>query len=266
MAILCREHNLLYIQVPATGSSVVAKVLREKFGGEQVPAQSIRRDGEMVVSGPHCTVPELIAHDVLSRDEIGSCLVAANVRNPFDRWTTYYQRRAGEEWIERSMGSLRRQLEQERDAYGLSEQEYERRHRAIDEREKGQKKKGRLMRWVGLNNWMKYTLLRWWWKGSRDSSQGLGEYAFPMLSGVDVAIRQEQLNEGLNQALKIADMGTRVELPEKNKTRGKKPYTEYYSWTTRLLAEQMLASQMETFGYGFEGPVDDEGVIFLEET
>ena len=93
------------------------------------------------------------------------------------------------------------------------------------------------MRWFGFNTWMKYTLLRWRWNEGRS----LGEYAFPMLSGVDVAIRQEQLNEGLNRVLKIADVGAQVTLPEKNKTSGKKPYTEYYSWSTRMLAERMLA-------------------------
>lgn len=260
MAILCREHNLLYIQVPATGSSVVAQVLREELEGEQVPAQSIRQNGQVVVSGPHCTVPELVTHGVLSRGDIGSCLVVANVRNPFDRWTTYYQRRAGEEWIERSMGSLRRQLEQEREAYELSDEEYAQRQEAIDERERRQKRKGRLMRWVGFNTWMKYTLLRWRW----GSSQDLDEYAFPMLSGVDVAIRQEQLNEGLNRILEIAEVGAQVELPEKNKTSGKRPYTEYYSRSTRMLAEYMLAPQLETFGYDPQGPVDDRSVIFLE--
>jgi hypothetical protein len=56
MATLCREHDLLYIPVPATGSSVVAQVFWEEFGGEQVPEQSIWRDGQMVVSGSHCTV------------------------------------------------------------------------------------------------------------------------------------------------------------------------------------------------------------------
>lgn len=266
MAILCPEHSLLYIQVPATGSSVVAKVLREELGGEQVPERSIRRNGQMVVSGPHCTVSELIEYDVLSRADIDASLVFANVRNPFDRWTTYYQRRAGHDWIERSMDSLRRQLEQERYAYDLSDEEYAQRQGAIDQREKNQKKKGRLMRWIGFNSWMKYTLLRWWWNGREDERGGVGNYAFPMLHGVDVAIRQEQLNSGLNQLLEIADVGTRVNLPEKNKTRGKKPYTEYYSWTTRTLAERMLGPEMERFGYAFEGPVDEDGVIMLENT
>ena len=117
------------------------------------------------------------------------------------------------------------------------------------------------MRWFGFNTWMKYTLLRWRWNEGRS----LGEYAFPMLSGVDVAIRQEQLNEGLNRVLEVARVGAQVELPKKNKTSGKKPYTEYYSWSTRMLAERMIAPQMERFGYDFEGALDDKDVIFLEE-
>jgi hypothetical protein len=43
MAILCREHDLLYIQVPATGSSVVALALQNQLGGERVPTQPVRR-------------------------------------------------------------------------------------------------------------------------------------------------------------------------------------------------------------------------------
>lgn len=265
MAILCPEHDLLYIQVPATGSSVVAKALRDECGGKQVPKQSIRRNGQLVVSGPHCTVPELVGHGVLSRDDISSCLVVANVRNPFDRWVTYYQRRTGEQWVEYSMRSLRRQLEQEGDTYGLSKEEYEQRRQAIDEREQKQKRKGRLMRWVGFNTWMKYTLLRWRWTGVRGKSPGLGEYAFPMLSGVDVAIRQEWLNEGVNRVLEVAGVGAQIELPERNTTSGKKPYTEYYSWATRALAEQMIAPQMVRFGYDFEGPAENREMIVLSE-
>ena len=37
-----------------------------------------------------------------------------------------------------------------------------------------------------------------------------------MLGGVDVAIRQEHLNEGVNRVLKIAGVDERVRLPEKH--------------------------------------------------
>lgn len=265
MAILCREHDLLYIRVPATGSSVVAVALQNQLGGERVPPQPVRRNGQTVVPEKHCTVPELVDHGVLSQEEIDACLVFANVRNPFDRWTTYYQRRVSGEWIEYSTDVLRRQLGRDRESHDLSDSAYEKRRDDIEQWERQQKRKGRLMRWVGFNNWMKYTLLRWGWNERREGSRDLGEYAFPMLSGVDVAIRQERLNEGLNRVLRAANVGRCLELPENNTTSGKKPYTEYYSWTTRALAEQMFSPQMKRIGYDFEGPVDDKGVIFLEE-
>lgn len=263
MAILCREHDLLYIRVPATGSSVVARALQEKLGGEPVPERPVRRNGDTVVSKTHCTVSELITHGVLSRECVDRCLVVANVRNPFDRWTTYYQRRAGGDWIEYSAGVLRRKLEREREE--ISSEEYDRRREAIDRREQEQKRKGRLMRRVGFNAWMMFTLLRWRWTGRQDTGRELQGYAFPMLGGVDVAIRQERLNEGLNQVLKTAGVDTRVELPEKNKTSGKKPRSEYYSWSTRALVEWMIGPQMKKFGYGFEGTADARKAIFLNE-
>jgi hypothetical protein len=263
MAILCPEHDLLYIRVPATGSSVVARILEEELGGISVTEQALREEGRIAVPRTHVTVPELVDGDILSRDVLGSCLVVANVRNPFDRWTTYYQRRAGDDWIDYSFGVRKRQIERDREHLHLSAGEYERRQRTLEERKQEQKRKGRRMRWVGFNNWMKYTLLRWWWKRGRSNGRGLSEYAFPMLSGVDVAIRQEQLNKGVNRVLEIAGADEQVELPEKNKTSGKKPYTEYYAWSTRVLAENMFASEMKRFGYGFSGPVDDEPVVSL---
>lgn len=260
MAILCREHDLLYIRVPATGSSVVARALQEEVGGEPVPERPVRQNGDTVVSKTHCTVSELVTHGVLSRECVDRCLVVANVRNPFDRWTTYYQRRAGGDWIEYSAGVQRRQLARRREK--LTDEEYERKRRAINQREQEQKRKGRLMRWLGFNAWMTYTLVRWWWKG-KSRGQELSKYAFPMLGGVDVAIRQEHLNEGVNRVLEIAGVDERVRLPEKNMTSGKQPYTEYYAWSSRALVESMLGSEMRHFGYGFPGPAGDEPVVFL---
>ncbi|MCS3697033.1 hypothetical protein GGP73_001728 [Salinibacter ruber] len=187
----------------------------------------------------------------MSREFVDRCLVVANVRNPFDRWTTYYQRRAGEDWVEYSTGVLRRQLEREREE--ISSEEYDRRREAIDRREQEQKRKGRLMRRVGFNAWMVVTLLRWRWTGRQDTGRKLREYAFPMLGGVDVAIRQERLNEGLNRVLDLAGLTRCVRLPEKNKTSGKKPHNEYYSWPARMLIEQMLGEELAKFGYAFNG-------------
>jgi hypothetical protein len=233
MAILCREHDLLYIRVPATGSSVVAVALQNQLGGERVPAQPVRREGQTVV------------------------------QNPFDRWTTYCQRRAGTEWIESSLDVLRRQLERDRNAHDLSDSAYEQRRRDIEQWKRQQKRKGRLMRWVGFNTWMTYTLLRWGWKAGGGNNHEIGEYAFPMLSGVDVAIRQERLNEGLNRVLGAAGVREGWSCQRKTRWAGRNrtPSTTRgrpARWWNECLPLRWKSSALILRG------VDDEGVIFLE--
>lgn len=98
MAILCPDHNLLYIRVPATGRSVVASALQDELDGRSVPERPVRQNGRTVVKRTHCTVPEPVEHGVLSREIVEECMVFANVRNPFDRWMTYYQR-----WVVREL-------------------------------------------------------------------------------------------------------------------------------------------------------------------
>lgn len=64
---------------------------------------------------------------MLSQEEIDACVVFANVLEPFDRWTTYYQRRVSGERIEYSTDGLRRQLKRDCYAHRLSEDVHERR-------------------------------------------------------------------------------------------------------------------------------------------
>ena len=181
--------------------------LQEELGNQTVPVQPVRHDVHTIVSDPHCTVPSLTEGDVLSQEYLAPCLFVANVQNSFDRWPTYYQRRVGEEWVEYSAGTQRRRLDREREALNISEAEYERRRRSIKDWEQVQKRKGRKMRRVGFNGWMTYTLLRWWKNSVLDPNRPLIEYAFPMLTGVDVAIRQERLGDGLNRVLELANTG-----------------------------------------------------------
>lgn len=107
------------------------------------------------------------------------------------------------------------------------------------------------MRSVGFNVWMKYTLLRWWWNEVWVGGCGIQEYTFPMLEGVEVAIRQEQLNEGLNRVLDVVGAEQSVTLPEKNKTSGKRPYYEYYYWSTRKVANIVIGDVIKKLGYNF---------------
>lgn len=62
MVILCREHDLLYIRVLATGSSVVAVALQNQLCRERVPPEPVQRNGRAVVPEKHCAVSERVEH------------------------------------------------------------------------------------------------------------------------------------------------------------------------------------------------------------
>lgn len=263
MAIICRQHKLLFIMVPGTGCSVVGRALQEHLGGEFLPREPHRVNGRVVVPRKHNRLSELLEHGLLTPRERGEYLIFATVRNPFDRWVTYYQRYAGD-WLNYYEGVAARQVERDREAHDLSDREVQRRKRHHKYRFEQLRKRQRIMRWAGFNLWMKTTLLRWAWQAERGRRGQISERAFPMLDGVDIAICQEKLNEGLNDVLARAGIDITIDLPRKNETEGKKPYTEYYSWSTRQLATWLLGDDMKQFGYRF-GEARGPRVISLSD-
>ena len=262
MAIICREHKLLFIMVPGTGCSTVGKALQNKLGGTFLPERPLSRNG-YTVERKHNTVPELVEHGLLSEEERKEYLVFASVRNPFDRWVTYFQRYEGD-WLDYYEKVSRRRIERDQRNFNLSDEEVKKRLEQREARLRKLRRRQRIIRALGFNVWMAGTLLRWALddKGERGD---IWRYAFPMLDGVDIAIRQERLNEGLNRILEIAGVGRRVELPKRNTTSGKKPYTEYYMWVTRKLGESFLGGEMDSVGYNFEGPIDSRTTIRIRE-
>lgn len=262
MAIICREHKLLFVMVPGTGCSVVGKALQEELDGAFFPEQPLRHDGH-TVERKHNTVPELIEHGLLSEEEYEEYLMFASVRNPFDRWVTYYQRYEGD-WVEYYEGVSRRRIEREQETLDLSDDEIQRRWDQHEWRFQKLRRRQRIIRWLGFNTWMTGTLLRWALDDGKGELGEISRYAFPMLGGVDLAIRQERLNEGLNRVLEIADVDRRIELPKRNTTSGKKHYTKYYTWPTRRIAKALLGNEMDRLGYEFEGPTDDLPLVDLQ--
>lgn len=262
MAIICREHRLLFIMVPGTGCSVVGRALREKLSGSFLPEEPISRDGYRV-QRKHNTLPELIEYDLLSKEELEKYCVFASVRNPFDRWVTYYQRYEGE-WVDYYEGVVRRRIDGKRE--NLSDEEVERRFERLEARMNKLRRRQRIIRALGFNAWMMGTFLRWALDGSNGKVGGIARYAFPMLEGVDLAIRQERLNEGLNRILEIAGVDCQIDLPKKNTTSGKKPYAEYYAWPTREFGKLLLGEEMDELEYEFEGPTNDNALVRIGET
>lgn len=269
MAIICREHKLLFIMVPGTGCSVVGRVLQQELGGEWFPKQPLCRNGRTLVQRKHNTLSDILTHGLMTEEERAEYLVFATVRNPFDRWVTYYQRYAGE-WVDKYHGFLERQIERDKEKFNLAQEEYQRRLNLREDQRCKHNRRRRVIRAVGFNTWMKVTLLRWYLKGNQkeNGAPRIWSYAFPMLQGVDVVMRQEQLEQGGNEVLRIAGVEKTISLPRKNVTPGKKPYTDYYSTTTRYLAEYLLGEDtLAAFGYNFHGLLEQTSpIVWLNHT
>ena len=261
MAIICREHKLLFIMVPGTGCSVVGRMLQQELGGEFIPEYPIRKNGHTVVARKHNTLPEILSHGLMTREEREEYLVFASIRSPFDRWVTYYQRYVGD-WLEEYEGVARRKIDRDKKKFEIDDEELQLRHRQLDQRMKKLRRRRMILRNVGFNFWMTGTSLRWWWKGRSNPTRSLDEFVYPMLEDVDAVIRQERLNEGLNTILSSSGVDQHIDLPRKNETGGKKPYQSYYAWPTRKLAELLFGRAIEKYGYRFEGNKIDASVIW----
>lgn len=260
MAILCKDLGLLYIMVPGTGCSVLGNVLLRQFGGSYLPERDIVQNGRIVHQRKHNTVPQILRDGLITQTELESLLVVANVRNPFDRLVTYYQRLAGD-WTEYAHGVQRRLIERERQAMG--EAEYAERVKLHERRMRRQQQRQRMIHRIGFNPWVLGTIARWC---ARDAIAppylriNRREMLFPMLEGVDVVIRNEQLQEDVAALLETLGTG-KVEIPRKNVTQGKRPYTSYYSGFTRGVLSLLYRNQLSEFGYTFDGCSSDSPLI-----
>ena len=255
MAVICKDLKLLYIQVPGTGCSVVGKRLRDRFGGEDLGRK-------------HNDVPELIQKGLVSEEVLRDYLVVANVRNPFDRMVTYYQRLNGP-GQEEYLAWVRRDLARQRARGGVTEKEYRQRMAARPGIEVRKRRRAWLIRRFGFNPWLLITLLRWHLRNGR---RGGGEHElrftyhlFPMIQRVDVVLKQERLEEALNAVLQQVGVKEPTELPSKNITKGKKPYATYYTNFTRLLMGRLCRRELAFMGYTFEGDSSGEAVIHLTD-
>lgn len=247
MAIICKDHSIVYIQVPGTGCSVVSRVLIDEYGGKNLGRK-------------HNDVPELLERELLTAAELDDYIVVANVRNPFDRWVTYYQRFRGD-WIEEYLSFRHRDLQRKAEAQQMTEAEYSDKLEWLERHAKAQRRRARVIRRIGFNTWLLVTIIRW---RIRDRNRSLDRFGFrhlgqmfPMLANVDYAIRQEALDSGFQSALRIAGIHEPASIPQKNLTSGKKPYPDYYNWLTKQLLSRVYKDELAHLGYRFDGMRSD---------
>lgn len=246
MALISKKHKIIYIQVPGTGCSVVSILLRKHYGAQNLGVK-------------HNDIAELLDRGLISEEDLSSYTVVANIRNPYDCLVTYYTRYTGG-WLDRYFAFRSRELQ--RRSNSMSDVEIKIAEDQLD-REKALKyRRQKIMRVVGFNFWLFYSQLQLLLRSlsRRDVSyrQALLERLFPMLGGVNLVMRQEDL-EAAFMALQKDYLQSKspLALPVKNVTPNKRFYGSYYNRFSRWWFSMVIRKELKVFGYSFGVSPDD---------
>jgi len=227
MAILSQTHRLLFVMTPRTGCTAIGRLLEDSLGGEYLPPDNILDErGYFLVQRKHCTLPQLLAHGILTEAQRRSLFVFGAVRNPFDSLVSLYTKLATgyqpslqdpNSWVHKVKG------------YAES-MEYCRTHT--------------------FTEWLEQRYARSVW----DRLKGAGKKKLnaPYVDGVDFVMRFENLQHDFGKALRQVGVTQTLTIPSINRTANRdKDYRRYYTPSTRRLVEYALDRELVQFGYEY---------------
>ncbi|MEO7118124.1 MAG: hypothetical protein ABIZ34_04045 [Candidatus Limnocylindrales bacterium] len=215
MTIICRDHQLLFLENRNTGSTAIRAVLRERLGGEQLLTEPVRApDGKIVVPWRHATLGQLLAAGVVSALDRKEMTVVSGVRNPFDLAVTEYARLRGKQ--ARAAGN----------AVALAPVDFERFVRR-------RYSPGLVHRLAGRH----------------------GRVPPDFAADADHVIRFERMQEDLDALMRRIGIDGPVEIPQRNVTRARsgRDFREMYTPAARAIVERAYSSQLKRYGYSFTG-------------
>ncbi len=230
MAILCRDIGLLLLQAPHTGSTSLGTLLREELGGEKVLEERVRdTKGRIVMRQKHQTLAQLIDAGLITAEQRTGLFVVVGVRDPFDLVLTEYARN-------REAGAISTPQRLIRRLPGLSDDfsspDFE---RFVVRR---------------------YTPNRFY--------RLLGRKPFvptDWTDGADHIIRFEQMQAGLDEALRAVGVSEPHPLPHRNPTTSRldRDYRMIYTERARDIVSSVYARELKQQGYHFGSGVEGTG-------
>jgi hypothetical protein len=227
MAIICRDHGLLFIMTPRTACTAIGQLLCTHYGGKYLPSEDILdKDGCIRIQQKHSTLSELIENHLLSREDAARLLKFAAVRNPFDSLVSLYLKQRTKyqpllldpnSWVNRSPAYARN------------------------------------MRYASTHSFSAW-LLKKCRKQLLKRLLGIPPSMFiDYTSGTDAVIRYENLQPELNAVLKKAGLTVKTSLPMVNRTteRESSDYRRWYSRATAAAVRLAFADDLRRYGYKF---------------
>jgi len=227
MAIICRNHNLLFIMTPRTACSAIGELLCSRLNGEYIPQKDILDENGIIrVQKKHSTLKEILNLGLLRPEEIDNLVKFCTVRNPYDSLVSLYIKKKYkyQHLLDKSESWVHKHPAYKRDMQFAKK--------------------------YSFNTWLIKHIIKNFAKRfiGRDSSM-YGNYT----NGVDYVIRYENLEEDFSNILKKAGVKENLKIPVVNKTDERKSgsYKNYYSIITRIFVGMAYRKDMKKFRYKF---------------
>jgi len=213
MAVICREHNLLFIQNPRTASSTIGRFLVKHCGGEFVP----RDDEKAWGFRKHASLEDIEQSRQVDPQHMAACLSFGAVRNPFDSIASLYQK---------MLNDSRLPLKKQRRRWWWN-----------------RTKRRRQVKYAARHTFDEF-VERFVASESHPNLTG-------RLDGVQVVLRFERISHGLFDVLSRAGLEVDRDLPTRNATSNKTAYRDYYSERSRVVVETTYRDVLDQYEYSF---------------
>ena len=227
MAVICREHGLLFIMTPRTACTAIGELLCKHYGGEFLPPQDILNgDGRISVQKKHSTLAELIRNHLLTAEEAGSLLKVATVRNPFDTLVSLYFKQRYKY----------RPLLDDPNSWVNRYPTY-----------------AKNMRYAQTHSFNAWVLRKCAIQTAKRLRGDPPSMFCNYMDGIDVAMRYETIRDDLRDVFSRAGMPTDVTIPSVNRTeeRPAHGYNSFYSRWSRLAVSIAFSDDLRRYGYVF---------------
>lgn len=227
MAIICRQHGLLFIMTPRTACTAIGELLCRDYGGEFLPSDDIlSENGRIAVQKKHNNLADLLKHRLLSESEAKSLLKVATVRNPFDSLVSLYLKQRlkykpllndPSSWVNRAPTYAKNMRYAQTHSFDAWVQR------------KCVKQLTKRLLGVPLSMFRDYT------------------------RGIDVVMRYENIENDLSKVFAKLGMPMDVSIPNINRTdeRTQRDYRSFYSRPSALAVQIAFSVDLKAYCYGF---------------
>lgn len=264
MAVYSDRYKYIFFANPNTASKAIAKTLREKLDGVQIPEEEVRDGDTRLVRRHHATYTQLVSAGLMTEEKLAGLFKFTCVRNPFDQMVSKYVKHCARldndpsryPWLR----AEKKAQKQAGKAAGAEKPTKAGKKTAVAAAaaapgavEAAAPADPLLALQADFSSWLKHI------DGRFAETSKIEKGPMDFISNADYVIRFEALQDGFREVQQRVGISPPVEVEEFNVTAAraespskKRGYSDYYTPESVAIVERMFAPVIARFGYRFD--------------